>query len=105
MQIFYLAFACIFLLLRYNIRMKLWIKAFKKDKLIINELLTNSLQLNCANLTSALMELCDKHDLPTPIVTENNLCNLNAFNHTKFTQRDFLEKIAFDYMEISNIPK
>ena len=85
--------------------MKLWIKAYKNDKLFINELIVNSQPLDCAHLGSALTEFCDKFDLPTPIITETNVYNLNNFNHTKFTQRDFLEKIAFDYMEIGNIPK
>lgn len=85
--------------------MKLWIRCFKKDKLILNELLTNSHPLTCYNLGTALTELCDKFDLPSPIVTETNVNNLNTFNHTKFKQSDFLEKIDFDFLEIGNIPK
>jgi len=85
--------------------MKLWIKVYKKEKLFINEVISNNQPLDCPRLTWALTELCDKFDLPTPIVTETNVYNLKEFNHTKFIQRDFLEKINFDYMEIGNIPK
>jgi len=85
--------------------MTLWMKAFFKDKIVLNELISNNTPLNAITLGNALSELMDKHDLPNPIVTQINVDNLNNFNHLKFTQRDFLEKIPFDYMEVSNIPK
>jgi hypothetical protein len=81
--------------------MKLWIKAYKNEKLILNVLKTDNQPLTEDGLDTLLRETCDKHDLPMPIITETNIKNLIAFNHTKFKQCDFLEKIHFDYMEIS----
>ena len=81
--------------------MKLWIKAFKNEKIILNVLKTDDLTLSAERLDTLLREICDKHDLPIPIITQTNAKNLLAFNHTKFKQCDFLEKINFDYMEIS----
>ncbi len=85
--------------------MKLWVRAFKHEKIILNELIVDSAPLSVANLSAALRDVCDKKDLPCPIITETNLNNLINFNHTKFKQSDFLEKINFDYLEIGNIPK
>ena len=75
------------------------------EKIILNELIVDSAPLSVANLSAALRDVCDKKDLPCPIITETNLNNLINFNHTKFKQSDFLEKISFDYLEIGNIPK
>lgn len=61
--------------------------------------------LSVESLNAALRDVCDKKDLPSPLITETNLLNLIKFNHTKFKQADFLEKINFDYLEIGNIPK
>ena len=85
--------------------MKLWIRAKNNEKLVLNQLVQNDKPITVENLTIVLMDLCDKFDMPTPVVTQNNVDNLAEFNYTRFKQRDFLEKISFDYLEISNIPK
>ena len=85
--------------------MKIWIKTFKNEKIRLNHLVNDAAPLTVDNLCAVLTEVCDKYDLPTPVITANNVENLQNFNHTKLKQADFLEKINFDFMEITKILK
>ncbi len=81
--------------------MKFWVKAYNNEKLILNILEIDTQPITAVWLEALLRQLCDEHDLPTPIVTEINAKNLISFNHTQFKQCDFLESINFDYLEVS----
>jgi len=44
-------------------------------------------------------------DIPTPIITKVNLNHLEMFNNTRFKERDFVEKIDFDILDIEAVPE
>lgn len=45
-------------------------------------------------------EICRKLDLARPIILKKHIADFEKFSHTHFKQRDFMEPIDFDRLEI-----
>ena len=52
---------------------------------------------------SVLQEVCDKMDIPTPVVTYINFNHYVMFNNTRFKPRDFVESVDFDHLTIESV--
>ena len=48
----------------------------------------------------ALEEVCYQFNLSKPIWLDSNIQDFKRYDKTRFTQDNFIESIAFDYLEI-----
>lgn len=80
---------------------KVWGKIFKGEKMIK----TNTLQIDESSCTffDMLRMLCEKLDIPTPILLEKHVMDFNQFNMCLFKTDDFVENVNFSRFVIENI--
>lgn len=50
-----------------------------------------------------LAEICDKLDVPTPVLLKTHIFNYAKFRHVVFRRADFLEEVPFDKLILENI--
>ena len=63
----------------------------------------NPEQLTYSHFYDYLVEICQRLDIPTPVLTKTHIFNFAKFNHVKFTARDFVESISCDHLFLENI--
>lgn len=47
-------------------------------------------------------EICEKLDVPTPIIIKTHLFNYAKYNNVRFRANDFVESIDFDKLVLEN---
>ena len=50
-----------------------------------------------------LQGVCEQMDIPTPVATSVNWRHYVMFNNTRFKERDFVEHIDFDMLELEAV--
>ena len=50
-----------------------------------------------------LTQICNKLDIPTPVVINYHRENYEQFNFVKFKPDDFVDSVNFDYLLIENV--
>ncbi len=84
--------------------MKIWAKTINEDKITRN-VLYECEYLSCEDdFVTALQNICEQMDIPTPIVTRVNFDHFGRFNNTKFRPRDFVESVDFQYFDVEAVP-
>lgn len=81
---------------------KIWAKVLKKDKIISQFVFEKDGEIDYSEFFSYVREICEKLDVPTPIIIKTHLFNYAKYNNVRFTQSDFVEKIAFDKLVLEN---
>ncbi len=81
--------------------MRIWGKIMKENKLIkdtVVELYDHEMT-RTKKVYRALEQMCETFDLATPIWLEQNKQDFIRHARTRFTQDNFIESIAFDYLD------
>lgn len=79
---------------------RLWGKIIKDNHLIQDTVVENdSPDTRTHKVFQALDELCIRFDLSRPIWLDSNIRDFKRYSKTRFTQDNFIETIAFDYLE------
>lgn len=81
--------------------MRIWGKIMKENKLIkdtVVELYDHEMT-RTKKVYRALEQMCETFDLATPIWLEQNKLDFIRHARTRFTQDNFIESIAFDYLD------
>ena len=52
-----------------------------------------------------LKQMCEKLDIPTPVLLNKHLSDFNQFSMTIFKAVDFIEAIDFDRLIIEHLPE
>lgn len=80
---------------------RLWAKKFKDNRLLADMTVEND---SCGTRTkkvfAALEEICYAFDLGKPIWLDANVNEFQRLAKTRFTQDNFMEEIAFDFLEV-----
>ncbi len=85
--------------------MKIWAKTILGEK-ITGDLIYEYQHINNLDeFISAMQEICEQMDIPTPIVTRVNFNHFVMFNNTRFKERDFVELVKFDVLDIEAVPE
>ena len=83
---------------------RLWGKLYKNNKMIADLTVENpSEDTRTHKVFSAITEICLHFDLSEPIWLNTNITEFKRRSRTRFTQDNFIEAIAFDFMEIQII--
>ena len=82
---------------------RIWAKVYREDH--IEKQLTYSREepFSYAEFFGYLAEICDKLDVPTPVLMKVHLFQYAKFNHVVFRAADFMEEIPFDKLVLENI--
>lgn len=83
---------------------RLWGKLYKNNKMIADLTVENpSEDTRTHKVFSAITEICLHFDLSEPIWLNTNITEFKRRSRTRFTQDNFIEAVAFDFMEIQII--
>ena len=83
--------------------MKLWATTVNGEKITRSLVYEYEHIGNEDEFVSVLQEVCDKLDIPTPVVTYINFNHYVMFNNTRFKSRDFVESVDFDHLTIESV--
>ena len=81
---------------------RIWAKALKGDKIINQYVFEKDGQIDYSEFFDYVREICEKLDIPTPIIIKTHLFNYAKYNNVRFTANDFVEKISFDKLVLEN---
>lgn len=84
--------------------MKVWATTVREEKITKDLVFEYDHISNEDDFVAVLQQICEKMDIPTPVVTYVNFNHYVLFNTTKFRRRDFVESIDFDYFNLEAIP-
>lgn len=85
--------------------MKLWATTVSGEKITRSLVFEYEHIGNEEEFVSTLREVCEKLDIPTPVVTYINFNHFVLFNNTRFKPRDFVESVDFDHFVVENVPE
>ena len=60
-------------------------------------------RLTYSHFFDYLTDICQRLDIPTPVLTKTHIFNFAKFNHVKFPQRDFVESFGYDYLFLEHL--
>ena len=84
--------------------MKIWAKAISGEKIKRDVLYEYRHINNLDEFICAMQDICGLMDIPTPLCTRVNFNHFTMFNNTRFKERDFVEHIDFDVLDIEAVP-
>lgn len=84
--------------------MKVWATTVREEKITRDIVFEYEHISNEDDFVALLQQICEKLDIPTPVVTYVNFNHYVMFNTTKFKSRDFVESIDFDYFNLEAVP-
>ena len=84
--------------------MKVWATTVREEKITRDIVFEYEHISNEDDFVFVLQQICEKLDIPTPVVTYVNFNHYVLFNTTKFKSRDFVESIDFDYFNLEAVP-
>lgn len=82
---------------------KMWAKVMIKDKILKQYVYESIDNFSDETFYLHIAEICQKLDLPTPIVLPSHTKHFTHYNNTTFKKRDFVEEIDFEKLNIENI--
>lgn len=83
---------------------RLWARTFQDNHMLQDTCIADkSVDTRTHKIFRALDEICYQFDLGKPIWLEKNISDFKRHNKVRFTQDNFIETIAFDYLEIQVI--
>ena len=85
--------------------MKIWIKLMKDEKIYRDTVYEQDALLVRANFEKTLRAICEKMDIPNPLVLPARIREFENFNRTVFRGSEFVESIPFDFMTIEIVPE
>lgn len=80
-----------------------WGKIFVNEKIIKHSVV--SVEPKECTFFDMLKQLCEKLDIPTPVLLNKHLSDFNQFSMTVFKLADFVESINFDRLVIEYLPE
>lgn len=79
--------------------MTVWARVLKEQK-VLNDLIYSSEK---ESFEQMLRNICQKLDLPTPLVLEKHKKQFKMFGQAKFISEEFVESVDLDRLIIENV--
>lgn len=83
--------------------MKIWAKTVKDEKISKDVIFEYEQITNLDEFVATMQQICEQLDIPTPVATYVNLRHFVMFNNTRFKERDFVESVDFDVLDIEAV--
>ena len=84
---------------------KMWAKTLKAGKITRQTVFEKDTAIDYSEFFDYVREICEKLDVPTPVIIKPHLFNYAKYNNVKFTEKDFVESIDFDKLVIENVER
>lgn len=84
--------------------MKVWAKTVREEKITRSAVYEYGHADNLEEFIAVLQGVCEQLDIPTPVATRVNFNHFVMFNNTRFKERDFVEYIDFDMLDLEAVP-
>ena len=84
--------------LKGGLIMRIWAKLMTDGHIKKQFVYENPEKLTYSHFLDYLIEICQKLDIPTPVLTKVHIFNFAKFNHVKFPARDFVESLGYDHL-------
>lgn len=81
----------------------IWGKVFIEEKIVKHSIV--SVEPKECTFFDMLKQLCEKLDIPTPVLLNKHLADFNQFSMTLFKPNDFIESVNFDRFIIEYLPE
>ncbi len=77
-------------------------------KILIDGKIVKSLEIKVKNydyhkFDSYVISLCEKLDIPTPVILDKHIIDFTVYKQTKFEAADFVENIEFEKLVLQSI--
>ncbi len=82
---------------------RIWAKVLKEGHIIKQTTYESEEKFTYADFFRYLAEICDRLDIPTPVLLKPHLFNYAKFRHVVFRPADFMETVPFDRLVLENI--
>ena len=81
---------------------RIWAKVIKNNKIIRQTVYENPVPMDYSEFFNYVREICEKLDVPTPVIIKTHLFNYAKYNTLRFKKDDFVESIEFDKLVLEN---
>lgn len=81
---------------------RIWAKVLKNGKIIKQHVYEHAGMTDYSEFFEYVRDICEKLDIPTPVIIKTHLFNYAKYNNVRFTADDFVEKIDFDKLVLEN---
>ncbi len=81
---------------------RIWAKVIKDEKIIKQYVLENTLSMDYSVFFDYVREICEKLEVPTPVLIKTHIFNYAKYNFVRFKKEDFVENINFDKLILEN---
>ena len=85
-----------------NKMVRIWAKTLKHNKITRQCVFEREGVTDYSMFFDYTREICEKLDIPTPVLIKTHLFNYAKYNVVKFTKDDFVENIDFDKLIFEN---
>ncbi len=82
---------------------RIWAKVYEGEKIVSQLTYAREEKFTYSHFFEYLAEICEKLDIPTPIILKAHIFNYAKFRTVKFLPRDFAETPEFDKLILENI--
>lgn len=79
---------------------RVWGKIIVRHKILTDHVASHSGESDPAAIAECLQALCEKLDIPRPVVISKHERELLGFGFTRFLPSDFVERVSFDRFEV-----
>lgn len=81
----------------------IWLKAYTDNKMVLQKTLKMFQPYSRTLLEEMIKIMLEQLDLPAPVFLDSHFANFEKFRCAKFLQRDFVESVPFDSVDIVDI--
>lgn len=81
---------------------RIWAKVIKNDKIVKQTVYEREGITDYSEFFNYTMEICEKLDVPTPVIIKTHLFNYAKYNYVRFKPIDFVESVDFDKLIFEN---
>ena len=82
---------------------RIWAKLMRSGKIVRQCVYEHEGVTDYSIFYEYVRDICEKLDLPTPVLIKTHLFNYAKYNVLRFTKEDFVEQINFDKLVLENI--
>ncbi len=84
------------------VMIRIWAKTLKNNKITRQTIFEKEGNIDYSEFFDYVREICEKLDVPTPVIIKTHLFNYAKYNNVRFKKEDFVESVDFDRLILEN---
>ncbi len=82
---------------------RIWAKLLEDGRISKQYTFESDAQFSYSDFFAYLSEICEKLDIPTPVLLKPHIFQYAKFRHVVFRPSDFIEPLGYDRLVLENI--